>query len=141
MEYKIKMQVLNIEECGFHLIVKSKINQANGIVLIDTGASNSIFDLNLEGLDKNKLNLIENEHSASGFNSTIENIYLGTIEIFKLGRYKFCVNTAIFTPLDHINSVYQSIGLPNILGIIGCDFLLQYNAIINIEEKYLFLKK
>jgi hypothetical protein len=138
---KIKIHVLNIQGGGFHILIKCKINDISGMLLIDTGASNSIFDLNLENFDKNNLIPLEDEITSSGFNSTIEELYSGEIKNLKIGSFNTQIENAIFTSLDYINALYLSMDLTKILGIIGCDFLFKHKAVIDLSQKYLYLEK
>ncbi len=139
--YKIPLKIYEIPGGGIHLLIRAKANNENTFLLIDTGASNSVFDINSLAFKDTEFNTKKDEMQSSGFNSAIENLSSGKIESLSLSHFKTSVPEAIFTSLDHINELYKSIKLPMISGIIGSDFLLKFNAIVNFKIKTLYLEK
>ncbi len=140
-KYKVPLKVYEIPGGGTHLLVRSKLNGVYNYMLIDTGASNSVFDTNNSAVKEINLITKEEEMQSSGFNSTIDNLQSGDIKSLKLCHFETNIPDAIFTPLDHINDLYKTIKLPKICGIIGSDFLIKYNSIINFKTKILYLEK
>ncbi len=140
-QYKISFKVCELEGGGAHILVKTIVNKCKSYLLIDTGASNSIFDINNQIFVDNEYDIEGDVNQASGFNSEIQNIKLGNIENLSIGYFRVKNLQTLFTSLEHVNSLYQKMKLPKILGIIGSDFLIKYNAIINFEEKYILLQK
>jgi len=139
-KYKIPLKVYEIPGGGTHLLVKAKLNGELNYILIDTGASNSVFDTTNSAFENTDFETKEEEVQSSGFNSNIENIQVGEIESLKISHFKTSLSEVIFTPLDHINELYKSIKLPQICGIIGSDFLLKHNGIINFKTRILYLE-
>ena len=139
--HKIGFNIVDIEGGGKHILIECKIESKKAILLIDTGASNSVFDLDYDIFDRKDFSLVSDEITSSGFNSTIDEIFVGNIQSLKISRFSTAIENAIFTSLDHINKLYNKIDLPKINGILGCDFLLKYNAVIDFSKKMLFLKK
>lgn len=43
--YKIKLHKKEMSNTGFHFFIKAKINNKKCWLLLDTGASNSVFDV------------------------------------------------------------------------------------------------
>lgn len=141
MRYKIPIKTVIIEGGGNHLLVDCKINKKEFILLIDTGASSSIFDINNDICKETDLEMVENSGTSSGFNSEIENLRVGNITSLKLNKFKIELENALFTSLNHINKIYKSVKLPQIAGILGCDFLIKHNAIIDLSKQILVLEK
>lgn len=137
---KIKIKVVKIPGGGFHLLIKSKIFNDKHFLLVDTGASNTIFDYNNEIFSNIEYKILEQENSGSGFNSAISDIRLGKIDRISFGRYKMKNFECMFTSMNHVNELYSSFNIPNIVGILGCDFLLKHKAVINLQDKILFLR-
>ncbi len=140
-KYKIPIKYYNIPGGGTHLFVKSKINGIKTFLLIDTGASNSVFDINNPQFKDTKFEIKDDDIQSSGFNSTISNLHTGTINSLRICHLTILNKETIFTPLDYINSLYETIKLPKISGIIGSDFLIEYSAIINLKTNILYLEK
>jgi hypothetical protein len=139
--YKIPIKIYEIPGGGTHLLLKVKINNVSGFLLIDTGASNSVFDSDNSLFNDINFHEKDDEMQSSGFNSAIENLQTGKITSLNICHFKTELPEAIFTSLGHINQLYQSIKLPIIFGIIGSDFLLKFNANIDFKTKILYLEK
>ncbi len=139
--YKIPLKIYEIPGGGNHLLIKCTINDNKTFMLIDTGASNSVFDPEFEAFTETEMIPVEEEMKSSGFNSTIEKLLIGSINKLKLSHFTTNLPQAVFTSLAHVNSLYKSIKLPYIAGILGCDFLIKHGAIINFHKKILYLEK
>ncbi|MDD2633971.1 MAG: aspartyl protease family protein [Bacteroidales bacterium] len=139
--YKTPLKICHIEGGGNHILIKANANKNKCFLLIDTGASNSVFDSNAKAFRDTILADIENDNQSSGFNSKIENLSTGQIKSLNISYFRISEFNAIFTPLDYINQLYQSLNLPIISGIIGCDFLIKYKAIIDLSDNIMVLKK
>lgn len=127
------MKLCEIPGGGTHILVRCKINSHKAYLLIDTGASQSIFDYNGIQFNKEDIEDVENDGTSSGFNSSIDELYTGKIDSLNISYLRTSIEPAIFTPLDHINNIYSSINLPVISGILGCDFLIKHNATIDFS--------
>jgi hypothetical protein len=139
--HEIPFRICEIEGGGSHILIKANINKVKSNLLIDTGASNSVFDISSKAFTNTETLETKNDIRSSGFNSEIENLSVGTIESFSMSYFRTSFEYAIFTPLDHINNLYKSMNLPRISGIIGCDFLIKHNAIIDFRQKILQIEK
>lgn len=135
---KIPLKIINLQDQGYHITINCKYKEHdNLLILIDTGASSSVFDIdNLVFEDIEKHNLPE-EIVSSGFNSNIENIQMGVIENLNMDGYLATINPALFTSLEHVNALYESLNIEPLAGILGCDFFNLYSAIISFKDSYL----
>ncbi len=135
--YTSKIRILNIDGGGKHIILQARINGNKVNLIIDTGASNSIFDKDSEIFSNLNFSKLISDSKSSGFNSEIDNLFTGSIEKFSISYFKFSNYKAIFTSMQHINLLYNQLGLPAISGILGCNFLVETNAILDFETKIL----
>jgi predicted aspartyl protease len=136
----IPLKILNIADEGFHLMIKLLINGKTANVIVDTGASKTVFDKTaIEKFVKHK-SFDEHDQLTSGLGTNtmtsqstmIKKIKIGTVEI---ENYK-----TILLDLSHVNDSYSQIGLKRVDGVLGSDILLKYNAVIDYEKKILKLK-
>lgn len=139
--YKIPVNIIKLDESSFHLIVKAKINGFPVNVLIDTGASRTVFDTSLLG---KKLELSEQPEpvemiSAGIFAGDIESQF-AVAESFKLGRLRLNNFRVVLINLEGINKLYMKITGKQVHGLLGSDFLLEMNAVVDYEKAMLFLK-
>ena len=139
MNHKIKFEVCEIEPKNYHLFLTLKIGDKPCRLLIDTGASKTVFDAErvLQFVNPSKL---KTHHSKSvGLGVTemetqatkLKNIQIGKLHINKFG--------VAILPLQHVNQTYANINVPAIDGVLGSDFLMKYKAVINYKTGYLKL--
>lgn len=133
--------ILPIEDDGFHLQTHIKVNGKKANLIIDTGASRTVFDE--KRIDRftiaNKPERNDRLSTGLGTNTMesksviVEEIQMKSIVI---KDYKvFILN------LEHVNESYQKLGLQLIDGILGGDILYKYNAVIDYSEQKLLLKE
>jgi predicted aspartyl protease len=139
MKIVIKFDVINLEGDGFHLNIRGNANGIDVNLIIDTGASKTVFDINTikEVLQQEALNEIDKLSSGLGTNTMKS--FKTTIEKFELDGFEELNYEVAVLDLTHVNLSYENIGLSPIDGIIGGDILVKYNAIINYKEKTLTL--
>lgn len=136
----LPIEIKKLEEKSYHLFIKVEFSEnIIGDVVIDTGASKTVFDKTF--VEKFIKETKDNPGiTSSGINQNIEDIEFVSIEKIKLG--KLCINdfnTAVMD-LSHINKVYEKFGDKYIAGLIGSDFLVKYKAVISYKEKKLILE-
>lgn len=136
----LKIKLLNIENDGYHLLIKTKINGKVANLLIDTGASRTVFDLNRMDKFINKKDLKKNEQLSTGLGTSSMVSHVSEIKKLDLGGLIIANYDGIFIDLSHVNKSYENIKLKPIDGVIGSDILLQFKAVVNYEKMELTLK-
>ncbi|NLB86262.1 MAG: hypothetical protein GX793_04280 [Bacteroidales bacterium] len=139
--YKSKIHILNIEGGGNHILIEVKINGLKANMIIDTGASSTVFDIKNPIFENINFENIETNNLSSGFNSVIEGLYFGNINSFSISWFKLKNLKSIFTSMQHINDLYKNLNLPSVAGILGCDFLVANNVLLDFEKKEILIKK
>lgn len=139
---KIPIKIIPIENDGFHLMFEIFINEQAANMIIDTGASRTVFDSNriMKFVSDENLEFEKNEKLSTGLGTNslesqaieLEKIQLGELEIEK---YK-----AVVLDMSHINQSYSAIKIPEIDGVLGGDLLKKYKANISYQSKILKLK-
>lgn len=140
MKYEIPISLVEIEKNNFHLFVSIIFNdEETGDIIIDTGASKTVFDTNrLKKYSK----IIEHseEIRSSGINANLTDTQLVKVNKMQIGDFTIKNFKAVLLNLDHINSLYADINNKQIWGLLGGDFLNKYKAKIDYEKKLLTLK-
>lgn len=139
MKYTIKFEVGEIERKNYHLFINLIIGDKPCRLLIDTGASKTVFDTErvLQFVKESKIKVHETKSVGLGAEAmetkaaTLKNITLGKLTIDK---WKVAI-----LPIGHVNQTYEHLNLPPIDGVLGSDFLMKYNAIISFKKKKLEL--
>lgn len=132
--FKIKLHAV----ASNHFTIISKINGVKGVFILDTGASTTFVDLNLEAKFKIRSEISSIEASGAGPNK-LKTLHSknNTISLGNWTKKNFKV---ALIDLSYINDALESIEASRIDGIIGADILKTGKAIIDYEKKYLYLK-
>jgi len=136
----IPFKVLDIAGEGFHLLLKMYINKKVAHVIIDTGASKTVFDKTRISKFVSDKTFEKHDSLSSGLGTNTmksEQVY---IKKLKIGDLEIDGYKTILLDLSHVNQSYHQIGLKPVDGVLGSDILLKYNGVIDYEKKILKLK-
>lgn len=141
MRYKIPIEIIELESENYHLIVSSKFYDGTiGNWVIDTGASKTVFDNNLNKYFLPSNDEAEDLHSA-GINDEPIKTSIGYLNAFAMGKLEVPEMKVALLDMSHINELYSKATSLKVCGLIGSDFLLKYKAVINYSKSTLVLKK
>jgi hypothetical protein len=136
----IPFKVIDISGEGYHLMLKLKINNKAATVIIDTGASKSVFDkTRIEKFVKEK-NFATHESLSSGLGTNTMTSQITTIKKLQIGELEIPDYKTVLLDLSHVNASYEQVGLKAVDGVLGSDILLKYHAVIDYEKQTLKLK-
>ena len=136
----IPFKILNIDGEGFHLMIKIKINNKLSNLIIDTGASKTVFDKHRIKNFVSEKKFDTHDKLSGGLGTNSMESQLVTLKKIKIGEVEILNYHTILLDLSHVNQSYEQIGLKPIDGVLGSDVLLKYNAVIDYEKKILKLK-
>ncbi|WP_207536264.1 retropepsin-like aspartic protease [Desertivirga arenae] len=133
----IPLEILNLNDDGFHLLVEVVVFHKRFRAVVDTGASRTVLDKNTveEYIDKETLLLSDKLSTGLGTN-TMES-YILTIPQFEIGELKIQNFETAVLDLSSINQAYQQVYSEAVIGVIGGDILMEYGAIIDYSTKVL----
>ena len=129
--YTSRITIKSLEGGGKHIFVQCTILGQKHFMLIDTGCSNTVFDSSAEIFSSIRLHEIKDSGKNFSLNAAIENVKVGKIKDFAIGKFEVNINRGVFISLDHINALYENIIGRKIIGILGSDFLKKYKAVID----------
>ncbi|MDL2308112.1 retroviral-like aspartic protease family protein [Bacteroidales bacterium OttesenSCG-928-B11] len=131
--YTVKLQTVKLESGSYHITAKAKIGKTPVNLVVDTGASHSCFDLKFIKRLNHKI-----ESDSAGNNDL--NVGLGEVgfeskitylQDFEIGGLKVEDYMVALLDLTHVNKTYHFLGKPKVHGLLGCDFLIRYMAVID----------
>lgn len=131
---KIQLQKVEIPPGGIHLALNITLNEKQVRVVLDTGASRSVLDLEFfkelfpEAVLKEEVSDSAGV-GASGlesFTSWIPSFYIEGLEV---ENYELAL-----MDLSHVKTSYLNIGEEAIYGVIGGDVLEKFEAIIDYSD-------
>ena len=135
----ISFKSIKIEEDGFHLILKIKINNRLANLLIDTGASRTVFDINKKDKFIKEQKLTKNHSLATGLGTDkmiSHSALIKKINFEDLVIYNYEGN---FIDLSLVNSTYEKMKLKPIDGVLGSDLMKKMKAVIDYEKSVIKL--
>ncbi len=138
---KIPFELIKIEGKGFHLMVSVLINNVNANLLIDTGASKTVFDLSSIEKYISNTSFTENDILSAGLGTNTLSSKSSMIESLKIGDFEIKNYPCIIIDMNHVNETYESLGLKAFTGVLGSDILYKYKACIDFKTKTLKLRK
>ena len=135
----IPLSLLQIEEDGYHCMLNLEINGKDVRLLLDTGASRTVFDKTriLELFDKKEIKFKNVVHKSVGLGTKSMKSQTAVLKTFKIGHIVLIDFQVVVLDLQHVNFSYQMIGDPGICGVLGSDLLKKLNAVINFKSKTL----
>ncbi|MDA3907103.1 MAG: retropepsin-like aspartic protease [Bacteroidales bacterium] len=137
---KIPFELVAIESDGVHIILNAKINQNDCRLLIDTGASRTVFDQNRISMFVDELEMQENEQLSTGLGTNDMKSHIIILESLEIGNVYLRDYISVIIDMIHINKSFETYGLQAIDGVIGGDILLDYKAEIDYRKKELRLR-
>ena len=137
MKIEIPIEIIELESNSYHLLVKCEINgNQTGELVIDTGASKTVLDKNFVSEYKST-ETMDSEMQSRGLGE-------GSIETEMVKVPKFCLGDLVvedfscaLIDLSGINEMYQQYCNREICGLLGSDFLLKHQAIIDYRNRIL----
>ncbi|MDT8394447.1 MAG: retropepsin-like aspartic protease [Bacteroidales bacterium] len=133
----IPIETVPIEDDGYHLVVPMEVNGIAARMLVDTGASRSVFDGGRlkrffpGGAPELEVNL-QKSTGLGARDMTSQALFLDTISIGELIIRNY---PAVVLEMNHVNLSYEELGLPPIDGVLGSDILMKYGARIDYKKK------
>lgn len=134
----IPLQLINLQDDGFHLLVEVVVFNESHHCVVDTGASRTVFDQSLiEKHTATKIKTINDINAATLFSTTTTS--QANIPLLQIGTLKIKHYQTVGLDLQSVSQTYQQFGYPPIAGIIGGDILMQYQATINYAKMWMRL--
>ena len=127
------------EDNSYHLFVRGTINRRKFDLLIDTGASHTIFDATLIP-EAPAGERAEQKIQSAGIHAGELKSSIGYIKSFRLGDLKRKDWTVVLIDLTHVNELYRKFSDKCVAGLIGSDFLLKHKAMIDYKKRELVLR-
>jgi len=138
--YKIPLSLIALDQSSYHIIARGIINDLPVNLVIDTGASKSVFDRNyLKDHLPEQDNQAEEIHSTGITADKIEAIR-STATTLTLGRLTLYQYPVMLINMKEINKLYSKVTGTTIHGLIGSDFLHSMNAVIDYGKSVMILK-
>lgn len=140
-KYNIDLKLIRIDKNGCHLSLSGKINGRKANLIIDTGASQTVFDKNRIGLFLGHEEFEKVHSLSSGLGTSSMESHLVKVPGLMIGDLEIKNEKMVLLDLSHVNQSYEMMNKKPIDGVIGGDILKKYRAVIDYPRKKLTLVK
>ena len=131
----IPLQIIDLQEDGFHPLVNISVFGKPFTVVLDTGASKTAFDqtMLLQAHEQAVVTMSDKLSTGLGTNTmasstaVIHDLHIGD---FLIEEFEVAV-----LDLSTINIAYRQLGHPEVLGVLGGDILMKYKAVIDYGKQ------
>ena len=132
---ELPIDIISIENDGFHLIVEGLINGKSARFVVDTGASRTVFDKEriLDYIDNPEFN--EKEGLSAGIGGTDISSFIFKLEELSFGELSIKDYQAVAMDLSNVNNSYAMLNIPPVDGVLGGDLLYKHKAVISYKLK------
>lgn len=138
----IPLQVLTLEQQGYHILVEVKIFDTIHKMVVDTGASKTVLDKSmLIQAGTTETALIASNILSTGLGTNAMESHTFKLEHFSIADWSCKPIEVAVLDLSTINYAYTQMGFPSVIGVLGGDILLHYGGIINYKKRTLMLNK
>lgn len=130
----VPIELVTLEDSSFHLIVNVEIDGIRGDMIIDTGASVTVID---QELFPEKMSHPENtaKIQSGSVNGQIEEVTMLQADYLKIGGRKLKEIQLAGIDLTYVNNMYHQHLNRKIIGLLGCDFCVRYQATIDYSRQ------
>lgn len=138
---ELNLEIVELESNNYHIMIQGEFHDRKKCMwIIDTGASKTVLDKNLE----NYYQLIEQDNSidsfqSAGINEGMIDTQVGITGHIRLGELLIEDIKVALLDLSHVNDIYSKYSDYKVAGLIGGDILKKYDAVINYPQKKLYL--
>ncbi len=129
-----------IPPSGSHIFIKGRLEDHPVLLLIDTGASQSVLNSEFVKKKLSKVKIKSTDHHTTGLGASFTKSEFVKLKKIHLGSFKIPKLEFALIDLSGVNHVYQEAGMPPIDGIVGGDVLLKYHAVIDYHKKIVALQ-
>lgn len=138
---KVPLQLINLQNDGFHLLVEVVIFGHPFNVVLDTGASKTVLDKTSIEKYIATDDLLSSDKLSTGLGTNSMESFILYLPSFNIGKLKIENFEAAVLDLSSISAAYESLQLPPVIGVIGGDILQKHKAVIDYNKLELKLSR
>ena len=140
--YKTPIKILQLEKGDFHTLLNGTVAGHKVRIVLDTGASHSCIDKQFVNQVFPQMNLEKNEGVNAGIGGTGFEVLVADLPDVRIGRFhvKTFQNAAVID-FTYINDAYRKLHRKPIQMILGNDFCVNHNAVIDYENNRFCFQK
>ena len=135
MTVTVSLQIIDLHGDGYHPLVEIRVNNKSYTLVLDTGASKTAFDHDI--LELSGAAITASERLSTGLGITNMTSSTAVINEMEIGELHISDFEVAVLDLSTINIAYRQLNQTEVLGVLGGDILLRYEAVIDYGKKTL----
>jgi predicted aspartyl protease len=136
---ELPLEIINLNNDGFHLLVEAVIFGQIFKLVVDTGASRTVLDRTTVETFISPETLVLSDQLSAGLGTDSMESHTLLIPELKLGSLTIRDFESAVLDLSIINQAYASAELDPVIGVLGGDILVSHSAIIDYGRKKISL--
>jgi len=137
----LPLELIELEENNFHLVLKGKLGGKEIFWIVDTGASKTVFDKNLEDHYKLMKDDGHEQYQSAGISVGMVETRVGHLGKIRLGKLKIRNLKVALIDLSHVNEIYRKYRDIQIAGLLGSDVMAAYGCHIDYQALTISFQK
>jgi hypothetical protein len=135
MVIAVPLQIIDLHGDGFHPLINVTVFGRAFILVLDTGASKTAFDHTQLLEVAEHLSLISSDRLSTGLGTNTMSSSTALISDLVIGNLNVSDFEVAVLDLSSINIAYRQLNHPEVLGVLGGDLLMKYEAVIDYGKK------
>jgi len=138
---QIPLQIIELEHHNYHILIEGNFeDDSTACWIIDTGASKTVMDSNLNQFYELTDSDNEDDYQSAGINQGMMETSVGQINYLQFGELLIYNLKVALIDLNHVNEIYRKYTTHRIAGLLGGDILMHYQCQIDYEQKIIRFK-
>ena len=138
----IPLELLNLQDDGFHLLMEVVVFGHPFKAVLDTGASKTVFDkTTVENHLHEDMALKHTDMVSTGLGTTSMQSFILNIPDLQIGGLHLKNHEVAVLDLSTINFAYEQLDIDPVIGVIGGDILTRYGGVIDYRKNTLKLRE
>ena len=138
---KVPLQLINLQNDGFHLLVEVVVFGQSFNLVLDTGASKTVIDKETLEQFVSTDKILQSEQFSTGLGTSEMPSFTLTLPQIKIGKLKIKDFDVAVLDLSTITQAYRALNLPPVIGVLGGDLLHLHRAVIDYNKTELKLHR
>lgn len=136
MTYEIPLQIVELEQENYHLVIEGRFeDQTPSCWIIDTGASKTVLDMNLEAYYETMDPDDQEDYQSAGINQGMLETTVGKMSNLSFGELEITGQKVALIDLNHVNDIYGKYTSNRIAGLLGGDILMKHKCLIDYDSR------
>ena len=136
MTYEIPLQIIELELENYHVVIEGRFeDQTPSYWIIDTGASKTVLDINLEAYYETMESDDQEDYQSAGINQGMLETTVGKMSSLSFGELEITGQKVALIDLNHVNDIYGKYTSCRIAGLLGGDILMEHKCMIDYDRK------